>query len=415
MANYTTLRYGSSGDEVKKLQQKLGIQDDGIYGSQTQAAVENYQRQNGLQVDGIAGNETQGHMFSEAAAQNVPAVQMPQQAPAQQAQPAAVPNYRYNADADPVYQQALQQLEAAKGNKPVYAGTYDDQLKAIFDKIMNREDFSYDLNGDAFWNQLKDQKVQQGQMAMMDTMGQAAALTGGYGNTFAQRAGQQAYHGYLQQLYDQAPELYKLALSRYQMEGDKLNEQFALTGQLAGDEYAKHQDALTQYWQGVDRAQSAADTAYDRGQNRWYTEQQMQTQADETKYSRQKDAYDKLVSLISSTGYSPSAEELAAAGMSQSEAAAYAKYYADQNAPKGTGGGGGDDPKWASGIDTTRKTGEGQLKGSAWDYTKNNLSRLLATGNLATAEKYMDQIVDDLNEEQYNELMQMIDEAYGRV
>ena len=348
MANYTTLRYGSTGDEVKKLQQKLGIQDDGIYGSQTQSAVEEYQRKNGLQVDGIAGNETLGHMYAEAV-QNAPSVQAQQQTavtqPTQAAQPAET-GYRYNAQEDQVYQLALKQLEEAKQNKPVYAGTYDDQLQAIFDKIMNREDFSYDMNSDPVWNQLKDQKVQQGQMAMMDTIGQAAALTGGYGNTYGQLAGQQAYQGYLQQLYEQVPELYQLALSRYQTEGDKLSEQFAMIGQLAGDEYAKHQDALSQYWQNVDRAQSAADTAYDRGQSSWYTEQQLQTQADDTQYSRRQDAYDKLVSLISSTGYSPSAEELAAAGMSTGEAAAYAKYYADQNAPKGTGGGGGDDQKY---------------------------------------------------------------------
>lgn len=330
---YTTLKYGSTGDEVKKLQEKLGFTGNAVtgnYGAKTQAAVEEYQRSNGLTVDGIAGEQTLGKLYGTSTAQSsVPqAVQTPAQTAVQS------PSYRYDSGADNVFQQALKQLEAAKENRPTYAGTFDEQLQQIYDRIMNREDFSFDLNADPTWQQLKDQHVQQGQMAMMDTMGQAAALTGGYGNTYAQRVGQQAYQQHLQTLTDQIPELYQMALNRYSQEGDRLNEQFALTGQLAADEYGKYQDAEARYWQGVDRAQAEADTAYDRGQNAWYNELQLKQQADNTAYAKQQDAYDRLANLITSTGYSPTPEELTAAGMSAAQAAAYTKYYNDQNTPK---------------------------------------------------------------------------------
>ena len=334
---YTTLKYGSSGDEVKKLQEKLGFTGadaDGVYGAKTQNAVTEYQRKNGLTADGIAGEQTLGKLYGSTtnAQSAVPeAVQ-----PASQTEMQA-PSYRYDSGADNVYQQALQRLEAAKENKPTYAGTYDQQLQQIFDRIMNRENFSFDLNGDALWQQLKDQHVQQGQMAMMDVMGQTAALTGGYGNTYAQRAGQQAYHQHLQALTDQIPELYQLALSRYNQEGDRLKEQFALTGELAADEYGKYQDAQSQYWQGIDRAQAEADTAYDRGQTSWYNELQLKQQADDNAYAKQQDAYDRLANLITSTGYAPTQEELTAAGMSAAQAAAYTKYYNDNNAPSYSG------------------------------------------------------------------------------
>lgn len=60
----TTLRVGSSGSEVRALQQKLlaagfdpkGV--DGKFGANTRAAVERYQRSKGLAVDGVAGNDT---------------------------------------------------------------------------------------------------------------------------------------------------------------------------------------------------------------------------------------------------------------------------------------------------------------------------------------------------------------------
>src|SRR5699024_4807238 len=57
-------KYGSRGEEVRQIQTKLkrwGYYDgnvDGIYGSQTLAAVKWFQRKNGLKVDGIAGKNT---------------------------------------------------------------------------------------------------------------------------------------------------------------------------------------------------------------------------------------------------------------------------------------------------------------------------------------------------------------------
>jgi len=51
----TTLRIGSKGDEVKKLQKLLGINADGIFGPVTAEAVREFQRVKGLEVDGVVG------------------------------------------------------------------------------------------------------------------------------------------------------------------------------------------------------------------------------------------------------------------------------------------------------------------------------------------------------------------------
>ena len=71
------------------------------------------------------------------------------------------------------------------------------------------------MNSDALYQQYRDLYTQQGQMAMMDTMGQAAAMTGGYGNSYAQTAGQQMYNQYLGKLNEVVPELYQQAYNRY--------------------------------------------------------------------------------------------------------------------------------------------------------------------------------------------------------
>lgn len=62
--NYALSKYGSSGEEVKKIQSKLkqwGYYTgsvDGIYGSKTFEAVKKFQKKNNLTVDGIAGEKT---------------------------------------------------------------------------------------------------------------------------------------------------------------------------------------------------------------------------------------------------------------------------------------------------------------------------------------------------------------------
>jgi peptidoglycan hydrolase-like protein with peptidoglycan-binding domain len=53
---------GLRGEPVRRLQEKLGVEADGIFGSGTEAALKKYQQENGLKVDGIAGPDTFSHM-----------------------------------------------------------------------------------------------------------------------------------------------------------------------------------------------------------------------------------------------------------------------------------------------------------------------------------------------------------------
>ncbi|SRR6266478_3392148 len=53
-----TLRRGKSGDDVKQLQTKLGVDADGKFGPKTEAAVRVFQRNHGLVPDGIVGPKT---------------------------------------------------------------------------------------------------------------------------------------------------------------------------------------------------------------------------------------------------------------------------------------------------------------------------------------------------------------------
>ena len=137
-------------------------------------------------------------------------------------------------------------LQSHEANKVAdwTGGTYGESLKEALNKINNRDKFSYDLNGDALYQQYKNQYATQGKIAKQDVMGQAAALTGGYGNSYAATVGNQAYQSYLQNLNNIVPELYQLAYDKYNQEGQDLLDQYYLLSDRYKTEYDEHINAL---------------------------------------------------------------------------------------------------------------------------------------------------------------------------
>ena len=336
------LSYGSRGNEVTKLQQSLNkagykLQEDGIFGDRTQAALMDYQTKNNLTADGsgIFGAETSGKLYGTGTTQTSPTTGQTQQQ-TQQASPTTGQTQQQTQQTTQQPSQSTeyvpsasvesfkQQLQTAIDNGPgEYTNQYKTQMDDLLMQINGREPFSYNPTEDALYQILKDQYTQQGQMAMLDTMGQAAALTGGYGNSYGQAVGQQQYNAYLQQLTDVVPDLYDRAYGVYQQEGQDLQNKYAMLADLEATDYNRYQDSYNQYWDNIAFLQGEEDRAYERG-----------VAEEERAYSRQQDNKAYLLDLMAATGYVPSAEELAAAGMSQGEADAWMNLYA----PKSGGG-----------------------------------------------------------------------------
>ena len=193
---------------------------------------------------------------------------------------AAIDNHKANKPGDFTYdayqqsdivQQANALLQQQLANKPgEYQSQWQNSLNEIMDKILNREKFSYDLNGDALYQQYKNQYTTQGQMAMMDTMGQAAALTGGYGSSYSQMVGQQAYQGYLQQLNDKVPELYQLALDQYNREGQELYNQYGLYADRENQDYGRYRDSVSDYYTDLNYLTEDYRYKSEDDYGRWY-------------------------------------------------------------------------------------------------------------------------------------------------
>lgn len=135
---------------------------------------------------------------------------------------------------------------------PVYNNRYDDTIQDLIQGILNREDFSYDPATDPLYQNYRKQYTREGQRATADTLGAAAAASGGIPSSYATTAAAQAGNYYAAQMTDKIPELYQLAYNQYL---NDYNMQLSDLGVVQGAEqsdYDKYLNELNQY--NTDRA-----------------------------------------------------------------------------------------------------------------------------------------------------------------
>lgn len=178
----------------------------------------------------------------------------------------------------------------------------DAELERLYAAITGRPAFSYDPASDPVYNSYAQSYRRRGRLAMRDTMGQAAALTGGYGSSYAQSVGQQQYDSYLQSLGEALPELYGMAWQRYNAEGDALKTAW----ELASERSEVRRESEREAAEREAAAQKSAETAR-RGN------------------------YDRLYKLIYNSGYNPNETELSDSGMTGEQAAALLAEYRRRN------------------------------------------------------------------------------------
>lgn len=173
------------------------------------------------------------------------------------------PTYQQSQMVQDAYNTYQQYLATKPG---AYESNYQAQIDSLLGDIMNRPAFSYDFNADPMYQMYRDNYVDQGRQAMIDATANAAALTGGYGNSYAATAGQQAYQAHLQQLNNIIPELWQMAYNVYLNEGDDMRANMSLLQSLEDTDYNRYRDTVSD-WQ-TDRA--FLYNVYDNEYNRDY-------------------------------------------------------------------------------------------------------------------------------------------------
>ena len=136
----------------------------------------------------------------------------------------------------------LQKTEKAR--PAAYTSKYGTQITGLADAIANRKGFSYDYTKDALYQNYKDQYQRQAQLGMQNATAQAAALSGGYGNSYAATAGNLAYQENMSALNNIIPSLYEAAYNRYQTDLDNQRSDLSMYQGLDESDYAKYRDRL---------------------------------------------------------------------------------------------------------------------------------------------------------------------------
>ena len=120
------------------------------------------------------------------------------------------------------------------------------------------------------YQQYADMFQNQANLGMMNAMGQAAAMTGGYGSSYGQMVGQQAFAQQMQGLNEVGMDLYGQALNQYMMEGDQLAQQYAMLAEREAQAYNRGLDQRNFEYQQMldDRAQSNYEREFGYQQQR---------------------------------------------------------------------------------------------------------------------------------------------------
>lgn len=123
----------------------------------------------------------------------------------------------------------------------------DKRINKLLKQILNRDDFSYDVEDDALYEQYKQMYQREGDRAMRETLAEAASGAGGM-NSYAITAAQQANNYYNAQLNDRVPELYQLAYQMYLQDKESMVQDLGLLQDMDATQYARYRDTLNDYY-----------------------------------------------------------------------------------------------------------------------------------------------------------------------
>ena len=172
---------------------------------------------------------------------------------------------------------AQQQLQSIQQQKPQgYNSRFGAQLDGIMQQLQNPKQFKYDFNGDEMFKYYADLYTQNAKQASANAMGNAAALTGGYGNSYAQQAGNQAYQQNILPLYEKGMDLYDRAYQRYRDQQGDLKDQYSILTDADEREYGRYRDEVgdwkgeRDYWTGREDTLAERERAiYEKDRDYW--------------------------------------------------------------------------------------------------------------------------------------------------
>lgn len=256
---------------------------------------------------------------------------------------------------------------AKTGSTGSFVYDNDSAYKQLLESIAKQQPFRYDLETDPSWAAYKKQYLREGDRASANAMAQASAASGGRPSSYAMNVAQQAGNYYAGALSDIIPTLEQDAYTRYL---EDINNKMNGLGALQTDRNFDYENWLNEY-------------------------------------NMRQQEYENAMALYKTLGYAtPEVAEILGIKAASAESGT-------RNPGGGGSGNGGSTSDWGEGISDDRSASSGGVTGSSWALTKNNLQRILASGDYGKADRYVEQVVGQMNESQYEEMVALL-ERYGR-
>ena len=201
-----------------------------------------------------------------------------------------------------------------------YTDPYADRLESALERLEVREPFSYNPEDDPTYQAYRTAYRREGDRAAKNSLGDAAALTGGQASTAAVVAASQARDTYNSKLGDVVPQLYEMAWQMYQGEQNSLLSEIETLANLSASAYAQNLDSQEldykifadqrdfsygQYQDVLDRESAAEQNYYDRT----YNYDRLAQSAQQSNADR---AYDRAMAFLNA-GVMPTDQMLRAA------------------------------------------------------------------------------------------------------
>lgn len=177
-------------------------------------------------------------------------------------------------------------------NAPEYTSQWDQIIKDLAGGILGREDFEYDYTEDPNYQQYRDAYTREGERAMVDTLGEVAARTGGMASSYATSAANQANNYYMSALADKIPELRQMAYEAYLQGVQGQRDDLSMLLGLESMDYEKYLNSLGQW---------NTDRNFDYGI--WRDQVNDERYEQETDYSKQLAAAELMASVGDFSGY----------------------------------------------------------------------------------------------------------------
>lgn len=177
-------------------------------------------------------------------------------------------------------------------NAPEYTSQWDQIIKDLAGGILGREDFEYDYTKDPNYQQYRDAYTREGERAMVDTLGEVAARTGGMASSYATSAANQANNYYMSALADKIPELRQMAYEAYLQGVQGQRDDLSMLLGLESMDYEKYLNSLGQW---------NTDRNFDYGI--WRDQVNDERYEQETDYSKQLAAAELMASVGDFSGY----------------------------------------------------------------------------------------------------------------